>query len=80
LPNDKAVFFARAEEMPTKSSGIEVAIAIIMKAAANSVSRKNKAIFARLLTRAVPLATRTRHASTKNNKLSNNMVFFCSFS
>ena len=54
-----------AEDIPTNNSGKEVATAIIMKAAENSLMCKNRAIFVNDFTRNTPLTIKTAHDRVK---------------
>lgn len=65
FPKLNAELFERAEEIPTKSSGRDVARAMIMKAAENSEMCKKRAIFPRDLTRKYPLTIKTAQDNAK---------------
>ena len=54
-----------AEEIPTNNSGKEVATAIIINAAENSLICKNLAIFVNDFTRSTPLTIKTAHDRVK---------------
>jgi len=58
-------------------SGKEVAIAIIIKPAVNSVILKNRAIFSSILTKRAPEPNKTKQDKTKKSKLS--IIFYLLF-
>lgn len=66
----------RAEDIPTKSSGIEVAKAIMINAAVNSGIRRKRAILLKDLTKRLPLIIRTTQDITKYKIFISIFLFF----
>lgn len=83
VPRIKAGFFINAAEMPTNSSGTDVANAIKINAATNSLIFRKEAILERLFIKNEPLTIKTTHETVKNNKLVANIslpLFFWLYS
>ena len=75
FPKLNADTLDKAEEIPTESSGIEVAKAMMMNAAVNSLILKKRDILLRDFTRRLPLTIKTKQAMIKYIRFDINIFF-----